>query len=94
MLRRSGQNRRLTYHSFLKEVPLLQNLEPDQIGKLADVLVQTGFKDGEYIITQGTEDAQTFYMLYEGTAHAILDVKTGPSMQVRASAAVGNAECQ
>jgi len=86
VLRRSGQNRRVTYHNFLREVPLLQSLRPDEVGKLADVLVQHDFKHGEYIITQGDEDAQTFYILYEGKATAILDQESGPSMQVKSYA--------
>jgi len=54
-----------------------------QIGKIADVLVRQEFKDGDHIIRQGDEDAETFYILYEGFARAILDKKDGPSMEVQ-----------
>jgi len=83
ILRRSGMNKRQEYHSFLREVPIMQNLEPSDIGKIADVLVRQEFKDGDHIIRQGDEDAETFYILYEGFARAILDKKDGPSMEVK-----------
>mmetsp|Transcript_51922 Transcript_51922/g.105720 ORF Transcript_51922/g.105720 Transcript_51922/m.105720 type:complete len:353 (+) Transcript_51922:273-1331(+) len=83
VLRRSGRNRRQEYHSFLREVPLLDDLLPDQIGKIADVLVQTAFKDGDHIIRQGDTDAETFFIVFEGHANAILDQENGPSKKVK-----------
>eukprot|EP00286_Rhodomonas_abbreviata_P022130 CAMPEP_0181317310 /NCGR_PEP_ID=MMETSP1101-20121128/16400_1 /TAXON_ID=46948 /ORGANISM="Rhodomonas abbreviata, Strain Caron Lab Isolate" /LENGTH=317 /DNA_ID=CAMNT_0023424695 /DNA_START=106 /DNA_END=1056 /DNA_ORIENTATION=- len=73
VLRRSGRSRRATYDAFLQKVPILHSLTSEDRGKLADVLVQTKFADGEHIIRQGDVNAYTFFILYEGAAAAILD---------------------
>ena len=52
ILRSSAQDRRAQYDSFLQRVPILQGLTAEERGKIADVLVQTSFKDGEVIIQE------------------------------------------
>eukprot|EP00961_Rhodomonas_salina_P288809 3902916-Rhodomonas_salina.3 len=51
--RPSHVRRREEYDSFLRQVPLLQALDAEERGKIADVLVSASFEDGEYIIRQG-----------------------------------------
>ena len=50
ILRSSAQDRRVQYDAFLQRVPILQGLTAEERGKIADVLVQTSFKDGEVIL--------------------------------------------
>ena len=50
ILRSSAQDRRAQYDAFLQRVPILQGLTAEERGKIADVLVQTSFKDGEVIL--------------------------------------------
>jgi cAMP-dependent protein kinase regulator len=52
ILRSSAQDRRAQYDSFLQRVPILQGLTAEERGKMADVLVQTSFKDGEVMLHQ------------------------------------------
>ena len=71
ILRSSAQDRRAQYDSFLQRVPILQGLTAEERGKIADVLVQTSFKDGEVIIQERDTQANTFYIQFQGEAVAI-----------------------
>lgn len=37
---------------FLQRVPILRGLTQEERGKIADVMVQKSYKDGEHVITQ------------------------------------------
>jgi len=66
----AAQDRRKQYESFLQNVPILKSLTAEERGKIADVLVQTTYADGEYIIRQDEETSDTFFIVYEGEAIA------------------------
>ncbi|EKX36561.1 hypothetical protein GUITHDRAFT_78810, partial [Guillardia theta CCMP2712] len=66
----AAQDRRKQYESFLQNVPILKSLTAEERGKIADVLVQTTYADGEYIIKEFDSCADTFFIVYEGEAIA------------------------
>jgi cAMP-dependent protein kinase regulator len=70
IVRSSAQERRMQYEHFLARIPLLQGLSAEDRGRVADVLVQASYKDGEYIIRQGDQRPDSFFILLEGFATA------------------------
>jgi len=49
----------------LKQVPLLKDLDPDQLQKVADVATTTDYREGDSIIRKG-EIGNTFFIVLEG----------------------------
>lgn len=68
----ASQKKRQQYEQFLATVPILQNMEHYERSKLADVIKETKFSQGEVIIQQG-EAGETFYILVEGKCYATLN---------------------
>ncbi|KAH3685421.1 hypothetical protein WICPIJ_003606 [Wickerhamomyces pijperi] len=66
LLAKTSKKRQL-YESFLKEVPVLNNLSLFERSKLADALDTEFFKPGEVIIKEG-EVGENFYLLSKGEA--------------------------
>lgn len=62
--------KRKQYEGFLCNVPILKLLRPYERSVVADVLVETHYKDKEYIITCGDTEETNFYILAEGAAVA------------------------
>jgi cAMP-dependent protein kinase regulator len=69
--------RRERFEAFIKEIDLLQDLDPYERSKICDVVQSQTFKDGEYVIKQVSqilkhkgEMGDRFYMLEEGEAIA------------------------
>uniref|UniRef100_A0A3Q4G732 cGMP-dependent protein kinase n=1 Tax=Neolamprologus brichardi TaxID=32507 RepID=A0A3Q4G732_NEOBR len=50
---------------FLKSVPTFQSLPEETLSKLADVMEETHYSDGEYIIRQGAR-GDTFFIISKG----------------------------
>jgi cAMP-dependent protein kinase regulator len=65
----SAAAKREKYEGFLDKVDLLKSLDKYERASIADALVEAKYKDGEYIITEGDNDA-TFYFLEYGAARA------------------------
>jgi CRP-like cAMP-binding protein len=84
ILRSSAQDRRAQYDSFLQRVPILQGLTAEERGKMADVLVQTSFKDGEVIIQERDTQANTFYIQFQGDTAAHAAARKSGHKEVRA----------
>ncbi|XP_078422070.1 protein kinase cGMP-dependent 1b isoform X3 [Cetorhinus maximus] len=65
IMMRTGLIKHAEYMEFLKSVPTLQNLSEEILSKLADVLEETYYEDGEYIIRQGAR-GDTFFIISKG----------------------------
>ncbi|GIY09501.1 hypothetical protein CEXT_454211 [Caerostris extrusa] len=65
IMMRTGLVRQAQYTDFLKSVPTFRRLPEDMLIKIADVLEETSYKDGEYIIRQGAR-GDTFYIISRG----------------------------
>ena len=53
------------YSSFLKSVPSFVNLSEETLIRIADVLEEYSYKEGEYIIRQGAV-GDTFFIISRG----------------------------
>uniref|UniRef100_H2TPN4 cGMP-dependent protein kinase n=1 Tax=Takifugu rubripes TaxID=31033 RepID=H2TPN4_TAKRU len=65
IMMRTGLIKQTEYMEFLKSVPTFQGLQEDILSKLADVLEETHYEDGEYIIRQGAR-GDTFFIISKG----------------------------
>ncbi|XP_060697855.1 LOW QUALITY PROTEIN: cGMP-dependent protein kinase 1-like [Chiloscyllium punctatum] len=65
IMMRTGLIKHAEYMEFLKSVPTFQNLSEEILSKLADVLEETYYEDGEYIIRQGAR-GDTFFIISKG----------------------------
>ncbi|XP_077369100.1 cGMP-dependent protein kinase 1-like isoform X3 [Festucalex cinctus] len=62
---RTGLIKHSQYTDFLRSVPSFQALPEDVLSKLADVLEETHYNNGDYIIRQGAT-GDTFFIISEG----------------------------
>ncbi|KAG5840551.1 hypothetical protein ANANG_G00189980 [Anguilla anguilla] len=65
IMMRTGLIRHSQYMEFLRSVPSFQTLPEDVLSKVADVLEETHYSDGDYIIRQGAT-GDTFFIISEG----------------------------
>ncbi|KAJ8400934.1 hypothetical protein AAFF_G00388910 [Aldrovandia affinis] len=65
IMMRTGLIRQSQYMEFLRSVPSFQTLAEDVLSKVADVLEETHYSDGDYIIRQGAM-GDTFFIISEG----------------------------
>ncbi|XP_064602386.1 cGMP-dependent protein kinase 1-like [Liolophura sinensis] len=65
IMMKTGLQRQEENIKFLKSVPLLKNLPPEKLSKMADVLEVDFFHEGEYIIREGAT-GDTFFILNKG----------------------------
>uniref|UniRef100_A0A8C4X4D4 cGMP-dependent protein kinase 1 n=1 Tax=Erpetoichthys calabaricus TaxID=27687 RepID=A0A8C4X4D4_ERPCA len=65
IMMRTGLIKHAEYMEFLKSVPTFQGLPEEILSKLADVLEETHYDDGEYIIRQGAR-GDTFFIISKG----------------------------
>ncbi|KAI3363281.1 hypothetical protein L3Q82_011900 [Scortum barcoo] len=65
IMMRTGLIKHTEYMEFLKSVPSFHGLQEDILSKLADVLEETHYEDGEYIIRQGAR-GDTFFIISKG----------------------------
>ncbi|XP_036382682.1 cGMP-dependent protein kinase 1 [Megalops cyprinoides] len=65
IMMRTGLIRLSQYMEFLRSVPSFQALPEDVLSKVADVLEETHYSDGDYIIRQGAT-GDTFFIISEG----------------------------
>lgn len=73
---KAAHGRRSMYEDFLKTVPLLAHLAPEERSKVADALVSTTVEDGEAVVREG-EMGDMFYFVEEGTASVRKRVREG-----------------
>ncbi|XP_061655270.1 cGMP-dependent protein kinase 1-like isoform X4 [Phyllopteryx taeniolatus] len=65
IMMRTGLIKHSQYTDFLRSVPSFQALPEDILSKLADVLEETHYSDGDYIIREGAT-GDTFFIISEG----------------------------
>nr|XP_046233634.1 cGMP-dependent protein kinase 1 isoform X1 [Scatophagus argus]XP_046233635.1 cGMP-dependent protein kinase 1 isoform X1 [Scatophagus argus] len=65
IMMRTGLIKHAEYMDFLKSVPTFQSLPEETLSKLADVMEETHYEDGEYIIRQGAR-GDTFFIISKG----------------------------
>uniref|UniRef100_A0A3Q1HHH3 cGMP-dependent protein kinase n=1 Tax=Anabas testudineus TaxID=64144 RepID=A0A3Q1HHH3_ANATE len=65
IMMRTGLIKHSQYTDFLRSVPSFQSLPEDVLSKLADVLEETHYSDGDYIIRQGAT-GDTFFIISKG----------------------------
>lgn len=66
IMMRTGLIRQAEYTDFLKSVPIFKNLPEDTLIKISDVLEETFYAHGDYIIRQGAR-GDTFFIISKGT---------------------------
>ncbi|XP_061563683.1 cGMP-dependent protein kinase 1 [Cololabis saira] len=65
IMMRTGLIKHAEYMDFLKSVPTFQSLPEETLSKLADVMEETHYEDGEYIVRQGAP-GDTFFIISKG----------------------------
>ncbi|XP_059180181.1 cGMP-dependent protein kinase 1-like isoform X1 [Centropristis striata] len=65
IMMRTGLIKHAEYMDFLKSVPTFQGLPEETLNKLADVMEETHYEDGQYIIRQGAR-GDTFFIISKG----------------------------
>ncbi|XP_008557730.1 cGMP-dependent protein kinase, isozyme 2 forms cD5/T2 isoform X3 [Microplitis demolitor] len=65
IMMRTGLSRQAEYTDFLKSVPIFKNLPEDTLSKISDVLEETFYNNGDYIIRQGAR-GDTFFIISRG----------------------------
>lgn len=65
IMMRSGLIRQAEYTDFLKSVPIFKNLPEETLTKISDVLEETFYRPGDYIIRQGAR-GDTFFIISKG----------------------------
>ncbi|XP_047032247.1 cGMP-dependent protein kinase, isozyme 2 forms cD5/T2 isoform X1 [Helicoverpa zea] len=65
IMMRTGLIRQAEYTDFLKSVPIFKDLSEDTLIKISDVLEETHYQNGDYIIRQGAR-GDTFFIISKG----------------------------
>jgi len=65
IMMRTAMVRQSEYTTFLKSVPTFVNLPEETLIKIADVMEETTYKEGDYIIRQGAV-GDTFFIISQG----------------------------
>uniref|UniRef100_A0A673A0S1 cGMP-dependent protein kinase n=1 Tax=Sphaeramia orbicularis TaxID=375764 RepID=A0A673A0S1_9TELE len=68
IMMRTGLIKHAEYMDFLKSVPTFQSLPEETLSKLADVMEETHYDDGDFIIRQGAR-GDTFFIISKGTVN-------------------------
>lgn len=66
----AAQKKREKYEDFLAKVQLLSTMEPYERSKLSDAFTEMKFNAGDYIITEG-QDGKDLFFLQDGEAVAM-----------------------
>ncbi|XP_076369112.1 cGMP-dependent protein kinase 1-like [Tachypleus tridentatus] len=66
IMMRTGLLRQAEYTDFLKSVPTFRKLSTETLIKIADILEETVYNEGDYIIRQGAH-GDTFFIISKGT---------------------------
>ncbi|KAK2589063.1 hypothetical protein KPH14_001898 [Odynerus spinipes] len=65
IMMRTGLTKQAEYTEFLKSVPIFKDLPDEALTKIADVLEETAYNNGDYIIRQGAR-GDTFFIISKG----------------------------
>ncbi|XP_045476207.1 cGMP-dependent protein kinase, isozyme 2 forms cD4/T1/T3A/T3B isoform X2 [Harmonia axyridis] len=78
IMMRTGLIRQAEYTDFLKSVPIFKNLPEDTLIKISDVLEETFYAQGDYIVRQGAR-GDTFFIISKGKVKVTM--KTGNDVE-------------
>jgi len=70
----SRSKKRARFDDFLKTVDLFRNISDDVRSQIADILEVFQFEKGEYVISQGDETAEHFYIIQNGSVEITLNI--------------------
>ncbi|XP_022235013.1 cGMP-dependent protein kinase, isozyme 2 forms cD4/T1/T3A/T3B-like isoform X2 [Limulus polyphemus] len=73
IMMRTGLVRQAEYTDFLKSVPTFRKLNEETLIKIADVLEETSYNKGDYIIRQGAR-GDTFFIISKGKVKVTMKV--------------------
>ncbi|KAJ8969232.1 hypothetical protein NQ317_002188 [Molorchus minor] len=73
IMMRTGLIRQAEYTDFLKSVPIFKNLPEDTLIKISDVLEETHYAHGDYIIRQGAR-GDTFFIISKGRVKVTMKI--------------------
>ncbi|XP_025155558.1 cGMP-dependent protein kinase, isozyme 2 forms cD4/T1/T3A/T3B isoform X3 [Harpegnathos saltator] len=65
IMMKTGLSRQAEYTDFLKSVPIFKNLPEETLIKISDVLEETFYNNGDYIVRQGAR-GDTFFIISRG----------------------------
>ncbi|KAI1900792.1 hypothetical protein AGOR_G00053520 [Albula goreensis] len=89
IMMRTGLIRHSQYMEFLRSVPSFQTLPEDVLSKVADVLEETHYSDGDYIIRQGAT-GDTFFIISEGQVNVTKQKSAGEEPVFLSTLSKGN----
>lgn len=81
IMMRTGLIRQAEYTNFLKSVPTFQSLQEETLIKIADVLEETFYTNGDYIIRQGAR-GDTFFIISKGRVRVTMKHPGGAEEKV------------
>lgn len=76
IVKESAIKKRERYETFLKQVELMQNVEPYELMQICDAIKSCSYKKGDYVIKEG-EMGDIFYIIEDGNAIATKLSKEG-----------------
>ncbi|XP_053983125.1 cGMP-dependent protein kinase, isozyme 2 forms cD5/T2 isoform X1 [Hylaeus anthracinus] len=77
IMMRTGLSRQAEYTDFLKSVPIFKNLPEETLIKISDVLEETFYNNGDYIIRQGAR-GDTFFIISRGQVRVTIKQPDSP----------------
>lgn len=79
----AAAKKREKYDEFLKRVKILENMDEYERGKLADAFKEEWHQPEDFVIKEGDQNGNTFYLVMSGEAIATKTVEIGkPPVQV------------
>ncbi|XP_038641119.1 cGMP-dependent protein kinase 1-like isoform X5 [Scyliorhinus canicula] len=72
IMMRTGLIKHAEHMEFLRSVPSFSNLQEEVLSKLADVLEETHYEEGDYIVRQGAS-GDTFFIISKGKVNVTQD---------------------
>nr|CAD7433379.1 unnamed protein product [Timema monikensis] len=83
IMMRTGLIRQAEYTDFLKSVPIFKDLPEETLIKISDVLEETFYNEGDYIIRQGAR-GDTFFIISKGQVKVTMkQPSTGEEIYIR-----------
>ncbi|XP_046826567.1 cGMP-dependent protein kinase, isozyme 2 forms cD4/T1/T3A/T3B isoform X4 [Vespa crabro] len=74
IMMRTGLTKQAEYTDFLKSVPIFKNLPDEALTKITDVLEETTYNNGDYIVRQGAR-GDTFFIISKGQVRVTMKQK-------------------
>ncbi|XP_074647310.1 cGMP-dependent protein kinase 1-like [Tubulanus polymorphus] len=70
IMMKTGLMKHTEHMDFLRSVPILKVLPEEKLSKLADIIEETNYKAGEYIVRQGAR-GDTFFIISKGQVEVL-----------------------